>query len=51
MQLRALYSAQTTVFPRKWLFILWKVLYAAVEVVFITQGRRFDHATATKILN
>src|SRR6266478_5674767 len=36
MRSRALYSAQTTVFPRKMLVITLEALYAAAELVFIT---------------
>src|ERR1044071_7606993 len=38
MRCHALYAAQTTVFPRKMVVCLWKVLHADSEVVFITQG-------------
>jgi len=34
MHAEASYCAQTTVFPRKMIVILWKALYAAVEVGF-----------------
>src|SRR6266403_2935636 len=36
MRSRALYSAQTTVFPRKMLVFRLEALYAAADLVFIT---------------
>jgi hypothetical protein len=38
MRSRALCSAQTTVFPRKMLVFRLEALYAAADLVFITQS-------------